>query len=488
MRPGALFAKLWARVEPHERAVTLRPWKGWRSKEFQAVLARLESCDDSEVPLDIMAYLDGNPPVFDHEVNDVDERAFVVMCAVDRATMRIHPSGKTRHGGRSAPICEMLSIMRSDRTMNGSYAELPGKGFVLPKGLLMLGKSQMRGEDESGTSLAHQFSHLSFVPHPGRHYSLKPLALPPSRLSVEKAALDRVGLAPIAVDRHDLEFTASDRGRRAFLDTAPKSTELGQRIKSEVTALLDKHAGLIVLPELVTSDEAVEGLSASLQRGARSHQAMILVGSGPTKEIDAGIGRPFNEAVVMSATGDVLFRQRKLNSFNMRWERMQECDVPRAKGHESDRHMEDCATGQELIICDILGLGRVMVLICEDLEQQTPGGDVALHALPDWVLTPVLDVGLAFGRWEHQRSIEIGRKSQSRFVVSCSAILEVRRRGKEKLIDTDPRAVRTGFCLDGSAGLRVHHVETGGPGSDDHMVVEWTPETWEAHRVVQADH
>ncbi|MGK9055250.1 hypothetical protein [Neorhizobium petrolearium] len=147
--------------------------------------------------------------------------------------------------------------------------------------------------------------------------------------------------------------------------------------------------------------------------------------------------------------------------------------------------MEDCATGQELIVCDVLGLGRVMVLICEDLEQQTPGGDVALHALPDWILTPVLDVSLAFGRWEHRRAIEIGRKTLSRFVVSCSAILEVRSLGKDKLTETEPNATRTGFCFDGSEDLRAHHVETGGAAAEDHMLVEWNPRNWKKHRIVE---
>ncbi|MGO6748214.1 hypothetical protein ACCS93_38470 [Rhizobium ruizarguesonis] len=63
-----------------------------------------------------MSYIDGQPAGFDYEVTGKAERGFVVMCALDQAAMPIHPSIKTRHSGRSAAICEMLSIMRSDRT------------------------------------------------------------------------------------------------------------------------------------------------------------------------------------------------------------------------------------------------------------------------------------------------------------------------------------------------------------------------------------
>lgn len=128
-----------------------------------------------------------------------------------------------------------------------------------------------------------------------------------------------------------------------------------------------------------------------------------------------------------------------------------------------------------------------MVLICEDLERQTPGGDLALHAQPDWILTPVLDVSLVFGRWEYRRATELGRRTGSRVVVSCSATLEVRSLGKEKLIETDPNAVRTGFCFDGSAQMRALHVQTGGPAAEHHMLDEWNPKAWKKHKVIEED-
>ncbi|MGK9055249.1 hypothetical protein [Neorhizobium petrolearium] len=298
--------------------MTLRPWQGRHAREFAAITSRLENCADSEVPIEIIAYLDGQPVAFECEVANQNERAFVVMCALDDAVMRIHPSIKTRHSGRGSSIGSMMSIMRSERTMTGAYAEVPGKGFVLPKGLLMPGKPRTKGYEESGTSLSHQFSFLSFVPVPAKNFTLRPLALPPSRLSVSEDAIGKVGLAPIAVDRDDLEFRASDRNHRAFLDTFPEDGALNGRIESGVSALLDKGAGLIVLPELVTNAAAVEALQESLRKSGRDHNAMVLVGSGPSKETSTDIGRPFNEAVIMTGTGEELFRQRKLNAFNIR--------------------------------------------------------------------------------------------------------------------------------------------------------------------------
>lgn len=481
MRPGGLFGQLWLQVVPHERAVTLLPWRGREAKEFPAILALLEAAATVDVPLDIVAYLEGSQVSFPCEVKKTLERAFVVMCALDQAAMRIHPSVKSRISGRSAPTGGMLSAMRTDRTITGFYAEIEGCGFVIPKGRLMPGLDRVKGDEQSGASLAHQFSFLSFLPLQP-NLTLRPKAFPPNRLTVTDGAAQRVGLAPIAEDHDDLAFSASERNKRAFLDTVPGSVKLEERIRETVLSMLGDGAGLIVLPELVTSHQAIDDLSEILRRSPISQSAAILVGSGPSSEKDQGLDRPYNEAVILSGTGEELFRQRKLNPFNMNWQRMKDCQLERAAGHEEHFHMEDCAVGNELVVCDIHGLGRIVVLICEDLEQQVPGGNVCLHVLPDWILTPVLDVQLDFGRWEHRRAMEVSRKTLSRVVISCSASLQVRALGKEKLAEAGK--ICTGLCLDGLNNLRVKQISVGGKSSGQRAVVEWNSETWKEHRIV----
>lgn len=481
MRPGKLFGSLWLNIEGDEADITLRPWRGRLSKEYSTILGVLETASGADVPLEIMAYLETRPVNFECEVERVQERAFVVMCALDQAAMSIHPAIKTRIGGRSYASGAMLSVMRTERTTTGYYAELAGKGFVIPKGRLMPGLDRVNGEEQSGISLSHQFSFLSFLPtHP--KVSVRPKSFPPSRMTVMEDAAGRVGLAPIAEDHDDLAFTVSERNKRAFLDTEPVAGRLEGRIRDTVGSMLDAGAGLVVLPELVTSQAAVYELSETLRKAPKPHNAMVLVGSGPSAEHAIGLDRPYNEAVILSSSGEELFRQRKLNPFNMNWKRMEDCQLSRAAGHEKQFHMEDCATGNELVICDIHGLGRVVVLICEDLEQQTPGGDVCLQALPDWILTPVLDIALDFGRWEHRRAIEISRKTLSRVVISCSASLQVRMRGKERLADAGE--IHTGLCLDGQSNLRIKQITVGGPAAGQYSVVEWKADAWTEHRIV----
>jgi hypothetical protein len=145
--------------------------------------------------------------------------------------------------------------------------------------------------------------------------------------------------------------------------------------------------------------------------------------------------------------------------------------------------MEDAAPGAELVVCDLHGLGRVMTLICEDLEQQVPGGDLALALRPDWILTPVLDVNQTVGRWTHSRSIEIARKTLSRVVVSCCATLGVRMANGTTLAAT-AQEIQTGICFDGAEDRRVKLVVSNGALAPDRTLVKWDSAAWPTHQIV----
>lgn len=187
--------------------------------------------------------------------------------------------------------------------------------------------------------------------------------------------------------------------------------------------------------------------------------------------------------MLIGANGRVLSHQRKLHLFNMGINRMRDCEIATAPGCGSCNRMEDAAAGTELVVCDLHGLGRVMTLICEDLQQQTPGGDLALVLRPDWILTPVLDISQTAGRWTHSRSIEIGRKTLSRVVVSCCATLGVRM-AKGHTLATTKSTINTGICFDGADGRRVRLVKSTGALTPDRTVVKWESSTWPKHEIV----
>lgn len=481
--PGALFAILWQRVAPLAGDILARPWDGRGALEYGALVQLLEIAPGPEVPKEIEAYLAGDTVPFICKIDSSEERAFVVMCALDEAAIAIHPAFRTRLPGIARPLGGMLAAMRATRTIDGYYADVAGIGFVVPKGHLMPRKRPNDREDASGTDLANQFEHLSLVRPLGDGRTLRFVVPAPSRFAIPPDRADRIGLAPIAEDRHDLAFQATKRGSRAYLDTLPGNPTLSDRANAAVAALLDDGAGLVVLPELTMPHGGAAALSAALKaRGSAGTPALVVAGSGVSNDPDPATGRPYNEAVLLSADGRILGRQRKLHLFNMAADRMKQCGIACAPGCDDASHLEDAAAGKELVVYDLHGLGRVLALICEDFQQQTPGGDVALLARPDWIVTPVLDISLTEGRWPHQRAIEIGRKTLSRVVVSCSGTLGVRVAGADTLAEVSP-PVNIGICFDGHVENRVQLVQGTGALSPDRVLVVWEASRWPRHKI-----
>lgn len=483
--PGELFAALWPIVEPFAGAIVVRPWDGRFAPEFNAISKLLEEAANPDVPSEIEAYLASETVPFSCGVSPRPERAFVVMCALDAVAAAIHPALPNRLPGLGRAPTGMLAAMKEFRTINGYYADVAGTGIVVPKGHLVSRKRPRPDDAEcaSGTDLAHQFAHLTLVAHPGHGRTLRFVTPAPRKFFVSPARADHVGLAPIAEDYEDLDFVTSKRGDRPFLDAIPKAPILANRITDAVSALLDDGAGIIVLPELVASPASVENLKAELKNRGSGAEGLIVAGTGASTSTDPATGRPHNEAMLIGANGRVLAHQRKLHLFNMGIGRMQDCKITAEPGCETRSHMEDAAPGAELVVCDLHGLGRVMTLICEDLEQQVPGGDLALALRPDWILTPVLDVNQTVGRWTHSRSIEIARKTLSRVVVSCCATLGVRMANGTTLAAT-AQEIQTGICFDGAEDRRVKLVVSNGALAPDRTLVKWDSAAWPTHRIV----
>ena len=483
--PGHLFASLWQSVVPSAGAIVARPWDGRTAAEFKEISLLLAGAADDHVPPEIEAYLAAEAVPFACTVTAGPERDFVVMCALDEVAIAIHPAFPNRLPGIARKPSGMLSAMKAARTSSGCYADLAAIGMVVPKGHLVT-RARPRpndGDDASGIDLAHQFDHLTLVAYPKHGRTLRFIAPSPRKFFVSPDRMDHVGLAPIAEDRDDLAFVTSQRGTRAYLDAVPKEPELSDRIRAAVVGMLDEGAGVIVLPELVTSADAASALGATLAARGSTTSCLIVVGTGPTTSLEDGSQRPHNEAVLMGSNGRVLAKQRKLHLFNMAIGRMRDCDITPANGCEGRSHMEDAACGTELIVCDLHGLGRVMTLICEDLQQQDPGGDLALVLRPDWILTPVLDIDQNEGRWTHARAIEIGRKTLSRVVISCCATLGVRMAKAEKLVDA-AATIKTGICFDGANRNRVKIVQPTGAHAPERIVVRWDSSSWPTHRLV----
>lgn len=486
MSPGELFAHLWAKVEPYANNVILEPWLGRGAAEYVYLANLLRTYSDIEVPVEVDSYLSGDPVSFETSSTNMLllQRAFVVMCALDDAAMDIHPSTKTRILGRSAPLSNLQAEMKSVRTASARYGYVPDVGSVIAKGQLTSRRVENEAEEANGANLDSQFEYLTVVADPKPH-TVQFLVIPPYKFGMADAMAQKLGIAPIAEDAGDLTFTATSRLGRGYLDARPTdSSALGARMADVVTALLDQGAGFVALPELVSSDAAVETLQGRLRgRSAGASNAILVCGSGLSKEPCPTSKRHFNEATVMTAKGKILFRQQKIHPFNMASDRMKECHVDCGPAHAGKPHMEDIAASSILTVCDVPDVGRIIVMICEDFEQQTPTGTLAFATRPDWIFAPVLDLSLAPGRWMHQRSMEIGRRTRSRIVVTTSTTLTVRAENKKALADLNGNDVGIAILYDGYKGRRVKKVSPDFTRAPQAICLDWDSDSWERDNV-----
>ena len=146
---------------------------------------------------------------------------------------------------------------------------------------------------------------------------------------------------------------------------------------------------------------ALAGELKALRARKDSSLRMVVAGSCLSEERECHLGLAFNECVVLGALGQTLCRgQRKLNHYAMKAARMTDYGLHAVDSRDHKEHTQSCRFVQ---IPDGR-LGRMLVLICEDLAQARPGDRVLDAFQPDWVFTPVLDGEIRLDCWIDQRA------------------------------------------------------------------------------------
>jgi predicted amidohydrolase len=142
---------------------------------------------------------------------------------------------------------------------------------------------------------------------------------------------------------------------------------------------------------------------------------LILAGSGPVTDEDL----PRNTAVVLDRQGNRLWQQDKL------------CDYTLAEKYVKDWKLttlgegdlfEDIRRGEKLVVAET-SLGRLAILICEDLSRCGTRSVTPRDIGVSHLLTPVFDAPLNENGWERYAAQEYIRWTGSRVVVSNSRVV-----------------------------------------------------------------
>jgi hypothetical protein len=420
--PASVFLQLWLEVKAYgstdyiTRALPA-------SKGFRAALKRTLQQGDMDAVLQQL-----NAFVLCRGATEFAARGrkLAIMEEIDEAFRPSHPRSmlfdpsRSRAPRRIAWIEECSQI----RALNeGWYAECDGHRVIAQGPLLRKARTPL---SISAESLLEYFSALSVVPthekdHDGksvpvraRHFSddgLYGCKRPPN------PGREKILFVPVMERREDILCSEEIRNGRRFAGFVPAAhVDPATRLQEALST--EGPIDIAVAGEFTFTPAGVDSLSSRLQRKQAHRASVIIAGSGCTDEKDAGLA--WNEASVLNGRGKLLWQQRKLWPAAILRDRAIEFGLG---DPGEDKIHEDTASGAELVVADIDNVGRFVILICQDLENDPLASEIVKWYQPDWVISPILDRDASIGRWAHISSIAKSRVSRTRFLIACSTAL-----------------------------------------------------------------
>ncbi|MFC7303936.1 nitrilase-related carbon-nitrogen hydrolase [Streptomyces monticola] len=194
--------------------------------------------------------------------------------------------------------------------------------------------------------------HVGFKQRNGAHFTGKK-AIP-------------IGSAPLLESYRDLQFEFDVRDGITYYKVSPVDERLRDRINHVVKKLDDSGAEIGVMPESTLSNALAAHWGTHLgQTPEGSRLRWILLGTGPLGEGDP----PPNRAVLVDrSTGETILTHDKMHGFTMGQGQADRWQLPERPEHElAAEYLEHGGT----VTVAETAIGRVAVLICEDVKQST---------------------------------------------------------------------------------------------------------------------
>jgi predicted amidohydrolase len=193
------------------------------------------------------------------------------------------------------------------------------------------------------------------------------------------------------------------------------------RTSAEIGHLLDKldvsGAQIAVIPELVLTDTLADEWIATVSersRPAESNLKWLFIGSGNVGDANP----PRNRCLLLDrVTAEVLLEQDKMFPFMFTPEQLVDWQLTDRLG--SDPVEEELTRGRAVTVTESR-VGRIVVLICEDLAKLIDlGPSMRSHGVSH-VFAPVLSKETLLHHWEHAKAKEYANEAGALVVISNS--------------------------------------------------------------------
>jgi hypothetical protein len=231
----------------------------------------------------------------------------------------------------------------------------------------------------------------------------------------------KVGCAPLLETFDDIHLGFGLRDGLSMYRLMPaESSSLCDRISNVIRKLDDQGAGIGMVPEGTLTNKLLEHWEQEAARTAVQGGSLrwILVGSGPLGEGDP----PPNRAVLLDRlTGHQIMSQDKRAGFSIEARQIKEWKIPNPP--LSVPVAEDIQRGGHIAVRET-SLGRLAILICEDLDQSTEWDRELIACGVSHLLVPIFSKPIINFRWEEQACTRTVKDMGAWLVVANSLVVQ----------------------------------------------------------------
>lgn len=171
---------------------------------------------------------------------------------------------------------------------------------------------------------------------------------------------------------------------------------ISKAARTALDSAIREECDIVVFPELCLTEAIQNELGERLRAAGGKRPLLVVAGSAPTP-VGGASTAPYNQALVFDCQGTRVLKHHKLNPYWMSGEEEDRYGLAEAFGRVG-RYEEIAVDPFEIQILDT-EVGRLAVLICEDLSALDVFGSLVVKLGLDWLLVPVLDGCQMPNRW-----------------------------------------------------------------------------------------
>jgi predicted amidohydrolase len=237
---------------------------------------------------------------------------------------------------------------------------------------------------------------------------------------LDRASVD-IACVPMVDDADDLDWKVeTEDGERFYRIAVREESDVPDRIPRLLSEVDLSGATIAVLPELVLNPRVMSSWLRAVAEASppsESNLKWIFIGSGNV----TGQEPPVNRCVLIDrVTVEIVFSQDKMYPFTLTTEQLSEWNLADRLGTEAAE--EALVRGRQIVVAES-GLGRVAILVCEDLARIMDVGPPLRGHGVSHLFSPIFSKEVRPHYWEHQKAKEYATETGALVVASNSLVI-----------------------------------------------------------------